>query len=181
MNDASRESVKKRMMYTKGDDFYFLTYNLLVLASELKCTSEKVKFVDHRKAAFMLGLVSDPWISQLLFQMKGSKRRPSNSDRAELAKKYADGSARIHLLTRLLFASERKGIVSLYPGTRGHSIDFSINVEKLPEKFIANPIFDMEKSNVSLLRKVMSDIRTAKLASVLERFFGDNGVQTWHA
>ncbi len=181
MSDASREQVKKRMMYTKGDDFYFLTYNLLILASELKCTSEQVKFVDHRKAAFLLGFVSDPWISRLVLQMKGSERQPSSSDRADIAKIYADGSARIHLLTRLLFASERKGIVSLYPGTRGHSIDFFINVENLPKDFLVNPIFEMEKSNISLLRKLMGNMRTAKLESFLERFFANYGVQTWHA
>ena len=181
MSDVTREQVKKRMMYTKGDDFYFLTYNLLVLASELKCTSERKKFVDHRKAAFLLGFVSDPWISKLVLQIKGAERLPSSSDRADLAKIYADGSARIHLLTRLLFASERKGIVSLYPGTRGHSIDFSVNVENLPEDFLASPIFEMEKTNISLLRKLMSTMRTAKLDTFLERFFSDNGVQTWHA
>ena len=151
MSDTTREQVKKRMMYTKGDDFYFLTYNLLLLASELKCTSEQKKFVDHRKTAFLVGFVSDPWISQLVFQTQRSNRLPSNSDRADLAKIYADGSARIHLLTRLLFASERKGIVSLYPGTRGHSIDFSVNVENLPNDFLANPIFEMEKTNICLL------------------------------
>lgn len=181
MNDASREKVKKRMMYSKGDDFYFLTYNLLVLASELKCTSEQKKFVDHRKAAFLLGFVSDPWISQLVLQNKGAERRPSSSDRADLAKIYADGSARIHLLTRLLFASERKGIVSLYPGTRGHSIDFSVNAENLPKAFLADPIFEMEKTNISLLRKHMANLRMAKFESFLERFFAENGVQTWHA
>lgn len=181
MSETTREQVKKRMMYTKGDDFYFLTYNLLVLASELKCTSEQKKFVDHRKAAFLVGFVSDPWISKLVLQIKGSERLPSHSDRADLAKIYADGSARIHLLTRLLFASERKGIVSLYPGTRGHSIDFSVNMENLPEDFLANPIFEMEKTNISLLRKLMSTVRTSKLETFLQRFFADNGVQTWHA
>ena len=181
MSDTTREQVKKRMMYTKGDDFYFLTYNLLVLASELKCTSEQKKFVDHRKAAFLVGFVSNPWSSRLVLQTRQSNRLPSNSDRADLAKIYADGSARIHLLTRLLFASERKGIVSLYPGTRGHSIDFSVNMETLPNAFLTNPIFEMEKTNISLIRKVMSTIRTAKFDTFLQRFFVDNGVQTWHA
>lgn len=181
MSETSREDVKKRMMYTKGDDFNFLTYNLLILATELECTSESKKFVDHRKVAFLVGFVSNPWISHLVCQAKGTQQLPSVADRAHLAKIHADGAGRIHLITRLLFASERKGIVSLYPSNRGHSIDFSVNIENLPNGFLANPIFEMEKTNILKLRKLMANLRFAKLESFLERFFTENGVQTWHA
>ena len=180
MSSPAREAVKKRMMYTKGDDFYFLTYNMLVLASELQCFSEEKKFIDHRKVAFLVGLVSDPWLAQLVLDFKGPERTPSVADRSKLAKIYADGSARIHLMTRLLFASERKGIVSLYRGTRGDSIDFSLNSAALPDNFLNDPIFEMEKTNISILRKLMANLRVARLEKVLERVFVENGVHVWH-
>lgn len=180
MMNGTRESIKKRMMYSKGDDFYFLTYNLLVLASELNCFSQDKLFVDHRKAAFLVSFVSNPWLSQLVLRCKETKRTPSNADRSELAKVYADGSARIHLMTRLLFASERKGLLTLYPSKRQQSIDFSINPNSLPENFLGNPIFDVEKSNVKLLRKLMPQLRKGTLSNILERLFVSNEVQTWH-
>ena len=180
MTTEARESAKKRMMYSKGDDFYFLTYNLLVLGSELKCFSEDKVFVDHRKVAFLVGFVSNPWLTDLALRCKGPNTIPANVDRSELAKAYADGSARIHLMTRLLFASERKGLLTLYPGKRKHSIDFSINVASLPEGFLTNSIFEMEQENVSTLRKIMPQLRNSKLGSMLERLFVENGVQVWH-
>lgn len=176
----NKESVKKRMMYSKGDDFYFLTYNLLVLASELKCFSQDKPFVDHRKAAFLVSFVSDPWLSQIVLRSNDAGRAPSNADRSELAKVYADGSTRIHLMTRLLFASERKGLLTLYPSKRQQAIDFSINRELLPEDFLGNPIFDVERANVTLLRKLMPQLRSSTLSNMLERLFVENGVQVWH-
>ena len=180
MTNKTRESVKKRIMHSTGDDFYFLTYNLLLLASEFKCLSKEKAFVDHRKVAFLLSFVSDPWLTQLALRCKGADRFPSNADRSVLARVYADGSGRIHLMTRLLFASERKGILTLYPGKRKQSIDFSINTETLPAQFLENPIFEMEKTNVKHLRKLLPQLRTGKLSSMLERLFSESGVQVWH-
>lgn len=180
MTTEAREAVKKRMMYSKGDDFYFLTYNLLILTSELKCFSEDKVFVDHRKVAFLVGFVSNPWLTDLASRCKGPNATPANIDRSELAKTYADGSARIHLMTRLLFASERKGLLTLYPGKRKHSIDFSINKTALPDGFLSNPIFEMERENVAQLRKLLPQLRNGKLSSLLERLFVENGVQVWH-
>lgn len=180
MTTEAREAVKKRMMFSKGDDFYFLTYNLLILASELKCFSEDKVFVDHRKVAFLVGFVSNPWLTDLALRCKGQNRTPANIDRNELAKTYADGSARIHLMTRLLFASERKGLLTLYPGRRKHSIDFAINEPALPDGFLANLIFEMERENVAKLRKLMPQVRKNTLGSMLERLFVENGVQVWH-
>lgn len=181
MKSPARAAVKKRMMFTAGDDFYFLMYNMLVLASEIKCYSFEKAFVDHRKVAFLIEFISNPWLTQLVAENKEKQQTLSVADRSELTKFYANGASRIHLITRLLFAAERKGLVVLHPGSRGASINFSLNSSAFPNSFLIDPIFEMERANVALLRGLVHNLRMATLNKVLERLFRENGVHVWHA
>ena len=180
MTSPARTAVKKRMMFTAGDDYYFLMYNMLILASELQCYSIEKAFIDHRKVAFLIEFISNPWHTKLVVENKGKTQLLSTVDRSELAKSYANGAARIHLITRLLFAAERKQIVVLHPGSRGASINFSLNSSALPHDFLSDPIFEIERSNATQPRGLIHNLRMATLDKVLGRLFAENGVQVWH-
>lgn len=50
-------SAKKRLMFVTHDDFYFLTYNLILVLSALECTSKDKVFTDLKKIAYLIDLI----------------------------------------------------------------------------------------------------------------------------
>lgn len=171
---------KKRMMFSKGDDFYFLTYNTLLLADALGCDSTDKPFQDHRKAAFLVSFIADPQLTSMALRRRATGRLLPTADRGELAKAYADGSARIHLLTRLVFAFEKKGLVRLQKSKRKQAIDFSLDRDNIPNDYLKNSMFSVEKGNITKLRSLLPQLRKSTLRVLLERLFEENGVEVWH-
>lgn len=62
----AQTSIRKRLMYVTQEDFYFLTYCLLLILKQIGCTKEDKLFKDIRKLAFCVDLVSDSELILLL-------------------------------------------------------------------------------------------------------------------
>jgi len=54
----TKEFAKKRMMFIQGEDYNFLAYTLLIFLNEMGCHSEKTKFKDFRKIAYLIDFIS---------------------------------------------------------------------------------------------------------------------------
>lgn len=53
-----RLAIKKKIMFIKEEDYYFLTYNLLILLDVFKCHNEKTGFKFYQKIAYLIDFIS---------------------------------------------------------------------------------------------------------------------------
>ncbi len=97
---------KKRLMFLKGEDLYFLSYNIIVLLHCYSCESPQKPFLDYSKMAYLIDYVADTKLAKML-------NSNDSVNRTYLQSAYTEGLIRRHIVSRLFYALERKGIVSL--------------------------------------------------------------------
>jgi len=170
--------IKKRMMFLKGDDLYYLTYNILILLKELRCFSNERPFIDHNKLAFLVEFVADKQITSII-AANSIKVDLSQSEKHILQSTYAEGIMRRHIITRLIFALNKRRIIGLSQGETASQIMLWITSDTLPEDFFKTDVYDAEISNISLFKQVLPKVRTMRLDTMLGKLFDRYGVSTW--
>lgn len=173
---AETSTIKKSIMFSKGDDFYFLSYNILILLYGLKCFCGKRTFNDYRKLAFLIDFVSNRNLAQTLVK-KGLLLNPI--DRELFTRAYANGLLRLNQIIRLLFTLEKKGFITLQRDAGRDIVDVCINEQAIPATFFQAELFKFELSNVSALNVTVKRITVLTLDTLLERLFENHGIKTW--
>lgn len=175
-NNALLEA-KKRLMFVKGDDFYYLAYNTLILLHELGCSSKPLK--DHRKLAYVLDFVADPRLISILCRSRELMKRPNPRDRHELVRAYSDGAARVHLIARLVHAMEVRGLIQTERQSDTPAANLLLNSAAVPAAFFESDLYDQEKQNVIALQRIVPLLRTTTLQAMLRHLFTESGVHVW--
>lgn len=181
MPDIDVLGAKKRLMFVKGEDFYFITYNILLLLNALRCDGPSRPFKDHRRLAFLIDFVADPRLTAIINRRRLIPARSVHPrDRHELVRAYSNGSGRIHLVTRLVWAMETKGLVSIMRGDKAVAANVTLVPEKVPADFLGSELYEQERQNISALTTLMPKLRTSSLETTLDVLFRQQGVPTWH-
>lgn len=170
------ESVKKRLMFVKGEDFYFLTYNVLLILKLMNCTSENSRFRDYKKLSFLIDFISD---NRLITLLKSNNQNYNPTDKELLNRAYANGIVRLNEVLKLLFALEKQGLVILFKETKSNHLDIYLNVEKVPTDFLDWDLFKIERQNVIALRSYVQRIQTLKLENLLDKLYYNYGIKQW--
>jgi hypothetical protein len=55
---ATKENVKKRLMYIQKEDYNYLAYNILLVLNEFNAYSESSSFKDFRKVAYLVHFIN---------------------------------------------------------------------------------------------------------------------------
>lgn len=181
MNTEETNRLKKRIMFAKGDDFYFITYNVLLLLSELGCDSAQRVFKDYRKFSFLVDFVSDPQLTEIVAESRDAGVTPSRGDRHELSLAYSRGTSRQHLVMRLICTLETKSLIGIERGTQKEGFDVFLHKEQLPDGFLNDALYESERENIRTLRGLFPQLRMMKLKTMLQQLFESNGVEVWHA
>lgn len=174
-----REAAKKRIMFVAGEDFNFLTYNVLIILDALGCNSQQKMFHDHRKLPYLISLASSPTAQQILLRRKRLNSSLGKRDLHTIASIYTQGVSRRHLVERVIYVLSRRGLVTARVGTESGSLDVCENNERIPEDFQESEFFELERANLNALRRIAPKLRSLKLGTFLQRYFTDQGVQTW--
>lgn len=161
---------KRRLMFTKGDDLYFITYNILLILYTLKKTSEQQKFKDHRKLAFLIGFVSNNKLIKINKRLKESNRI-NISDKELLLKSYAQGRMLIRTITRVLLTLENRGFLGLEKDAKKNHINLWLKTESIKKDFLMSPQFVYERENIKSLKKLIPRISSSNLTTVLDKLF----------
>lgn len=172
-------AIKKRIMFVTQDDFYFLTYNLIILLSQLECIKAEKVFLDIRKIAFLIDFISDHNLALLLARGKALDGNVRAADKNVLNNCYSKGKERVPFINRLAYALEKKGYITIVPDQEDKTIGAYLNLDRLPSGFTSAEMFDNEIKNVALIKGSYSRIRTTSLDTFLENVFRNNGVSTW--
>jgi hypothetical protein len=161
-------------MFVAGEDFYFLTYTLLVLLRELKAATADHALFDSRKLSYVADFLS----SNADLQLAVTNAPLSPSARSRLSLLYDRAVARRIAVERLVEALATRGLVHVsrpsIDADRVHLVD-NAEVAKLLE----DPRYHAEVARLKALRKSLPLLRTMTLETLKERLFAERGVRTW--
>lgn len=170
-------SAEKRLMYNKGDDFYFMTYNLLILLNQLGCKEGKF-LKEFSKASFMIEFISNPYLIDIIEYYENHKN-PGEYDLQMLNQAYSNSSLRVNYLKRLIYSLETRGVLKIRKDKPRNSIDISIADIGLVETFIDEDVFDLEIQNTKRFKKLVKRVTIIKAEKLIEELFEKYGVITW--
>jgi len=162
----NRQFAKKRMMFIQNEDYNFLTYNLLILLNELDCTSEKKKFRDFRRIAYLIEFIS-------------TTAELEDYEKYELSSIYLRAQLKKKLLSHLLITLKTKGYLDITLNSTHNTLDIWIEKNKIPKEFFNKKYFSNEVLNIKKIRKYTKITKVSTLKKLIEDIFTKQGVSTW--
>lgn len=180
MNESTRASARKRLMFIAGEDFYYLTYNSLLLLDSLDCTKPDTRFRDYRKLAYLVDFVADERLCGILTRHRGQGKIGNSFDHHLILSAYARGTPRVNLLSRLTYALEQRGILTTIVEPEQQATSLTVDRDKLRE-LVSSVHFEKERQNALALAKVYNRVRSAGLDTLLDKLFYAYGVGSWGA
>lgn len=178
MNSSERHIyVKKRLMFDKEDDYYFITYNLIVFLTVLECFNEDKKLVDYTKIAYLIPFISNPMLLNIFSAFQEIGREPPFEERNLLTDAYLRARLRRNLLSSIVVALEQREVVHLSKNQKRGTIDIWLG--NVPEPLQDMDLFELEVKNSRAIKRLIPRLRTLKTQTTLERLYGDMGVQVW--
>ena len=169
-------TIKRSLMFSKGDDLYFLSYNVLLLLQGLKCECGKRIFKDHRKLAFLIDFISN---RNLAVTLKQSGPVLNVIDRELFTRAYADGLLRLNQVIRLLFTLEKRGFIQLKREIKTNTIDVCVIPGNQLNDFFDKKLFKLEAENLDVIKAAIPKLNVLTLDTLLNRLFDNHGVRTW--
>lgn len=170
---TGREAAKRRLMFVPGEDFYFLTYTLIIVLSELSANAPERPFRDSRKVAYIADLLGGDSDLRLVT----TSAPLSSFGKARLALLYDRAVARRAAVQRIVDALHTRGLISI---ARSETIDCLHLLEKQDVKALLNePLLQEERTRLKRLRGIIPQLRTMTLETLKQRLFDDREVRTW--
>jgi hypothetical protein len=172
----NRDSVKRRLNFISGEDFYFLTYELLLIIDIL--TTANGMFRDHRKLSYLVQLAGDEKAIRILERYED--RTINNAeDREQLFVTFANGEMNKREIFKLVFALERRGILHIERSATPEVVDVQLDRSKLPADFLTNDVFQGDRARIGRIRKVVPRLSTLTMETFLQKVYGNRGVNVW--
>lgn len=171
----SNVSIKKRIMYLSGEDFYLYCYSVFVVLDSLDCVNGKY-FRDYRKLAFLTDIINDSKKVYVISNHSGQNLNPK--DYECLLDSYSNGLTRRSEILKLLFALEKRGYLILSRGN-AQEIDVTLAKDNLLNKFLSSNFFESEHNNMKKLSKKVGRLASLTLDTMLKKIYVENGVRTW--
>lgn len=160
-----------------GEDFYFFTYNILLILSELGCTDGRV-FKDYRKLPYVVDVISDQHLLNIL-KRNNFGRIKSPIDRKQLISSYTNCKIKTSEYLKLLFSLEKKGFVSLSSGKRNSQINVSLNKGSIANDFFKSEIFDNERRNISTLKTEVFRMSSINFETLIDKLYTAETDHKW--
>ena len=156
-------------MYVSGEDFYFFTYNILLILKELGCTDGKV-FKDYRKLPYVVDVISDQYLLSILMRNNFGKIK-SPVDRKHLVASFTNCKIKTSEYLKLLFSLEKKGFISLKSNKKSSQIDITLNYKSIDKSFLSSDIFDKERKNISTLKSEVQRISSINIETLIDKLY----------
>ncbi|ESQ97746.1 hypothetical protein F753_19385 [Stutzerimonas chloritidismutans AW-1] len=169
------EAVKKRIMFASVDDFYFLTYAILIALDALGCRKDRY-LKDYRKLGFLIEFTTDERLLSILEYP--TQKALNRVDREHLFKSYTSGLGRRSEVLKILFRLEKSGLVILRKGDAHSLVDVSLSSD-VPDGFFDKAIFTQEYSNASRLSVAVKQLTRLTLSTALSKIYQVRGIKMW--
>jgi hypothetical protein len=177
--DPQRDSTRKRLMFVTQEDFYFLTYNIIVILKTLGCIKEEKSFLDGRKLAFLVDFSSNNYLANELRRSSEENVLLNKQDKDVFYQAYTKGRARLPFVNRLLYSLENKKIITVKPDQEKKRLNIYLNDSAEIKKLVESGLFENEFVNAKIIQEAYSRIRSTSLDAALDNIFRKRGVETW--
>lgn len=174
----NNRNAKKAIMFIKGDDFYFIVYNLFVLLYSLGCTNKNRIFKDFKKLPYLIEFVANSKLTDILDRYIGNNRNINAIDKELLIRAYSRGIFMKNEIIKLLFALEKKKYITLIKDKYGN-INLFLNSDLIPQSFFDKHMFQAEFDNAAKLMKTLKRISILNHETILTSLFENFGIKTW--
>lgn len=166
--------VKKRMMFIKSEDYYFLTYSIIILLDTLACTDKQRYFLDYRKLSYLIDFISNRKLVYLL-----EKEKLNDEEIRIMTNVYSSGILRVKEINKLLYSLDKKKIIHLKKDTKSDRIDVSLLRDQIDKDFIDKQLFEYELRNSLKLKAILKRLSGLKYETLTEKLFIEKGVKIW--
>lgn len=168
-------NIKKRIMFNKDSDYYFIAYNTILILDNLNCYEGKSNFCDYRKLIYILPFISNEYL------LKSSLKNGVLSEHqiSMLEDVFINAKLREPILKSILFTLEKKGLLILEKNNSRKCIDVRLIPNSLPKEFLSSEIFKIELDNVNSFKKHYKRLNYIGIDSLIEKLFKEKGVIIW--
>lgn len=169
-------SIKKRIMFIKGEDYNFLTYNIFIILNFLNCVDNKSTLKDHRKLSFLIDFVSDEKLIDIIDKrFEVEEAQINDFDRELLNQSYTNSLLRIKTINQLVFTLTNEGYINLR-SKKLDKLNISLNKQMVSNEFFKDSLFKKERENILRLKNIVQRISVIDISNMLEKLYYKHGV-----
>lgn len=172
--------IKKKLMFVKGEDYYFMTYNIFLLLNALNCKNENKVFKDFRKLAFLIDFVAD---RNLIFLIEKYKDRVcvNLQEKERVYRSYSEGVVRVKQILKLIMALEKRNMIHLVKDDNKTKNIVNIWIEENVQvkELLGNELFILENENIKMLNKIIPGIGRLSIETLLAKLYKNFGITSW--
>lgn len=176
-NEDRNVEVKKRIMFHLEDDYYFITYHILLFLKVLDCKSSSSRLKDYSKLCYILPFVSNDLHIDILTR-QNENEIPLTEDRKILRELYLKSRLKRNLVSSIVFALHRKEIVCLEKSKNSSTIDIWLN-DNLDLAFLTVNFYDYETANITAFKQLHPRIKGLTTDTLLKKLYTEKGVKVW--
>lgn len=178
MSDENRNvEVKKRIMFHLEDDYYFITYHILLFLKIIGCNSSSNRLKDYSKLCYILPFISNDLHLRILTKQNDNEM-PFSEDRKMLREIYLKSRLKRNLVSSIVFALHRKELVCLEKRSNSTAIDIWLN-ERSDLTFLTTNFYDYESENIRAFRRLHPRIKILTTETLLKKLYTEKGVTVW--
>ena len=169
-------SIKKRMMFIKGEDYNFLTYNIFIILNGLGCVDGKSSLKDHRKLSFLIDFVSNNKLIDIIEEnLKNENYLINEIDRDLLNQSFTNSLLRIKTINQLIFTLTNENYL-LITGKKLDKLNITLNKGDISKDFFRGKVFAIERNNLKRLKSIVQRISVIDISNMLSELYYKHGV-----
>ncbi|MEK4871225.1 hypothetical protein [Niallia sp. FSL W8-1348] len=168
---------KKRLMYNKSEDLYFITYNIILILYHLKCINSKKQFKDYRKLVFLIPIISDDRMTSIFIDYYKGNNKPNKVISNVINRLYYDSIENIVLIRYILMILESKEIITLV--NEANKTNLYINKIDVCELLVKDSRFTKEVGRIETIKNNINRLSIVNYMTFVDNFFKGNGVAIW--
>lgn len=175
MMEEYNNNIKKRIMFNKDSDYYFIAYNTILILDNLNCYEGKSNFIDYRKLIYILPLISNEYL------LKSSlKNGPLSEHQINMLEDvFINAKLREPILKSILFTLEKKGLLILEKNNSRKCIDVRLVPNSITKEFLNSETFKIEYENINSFKKYYKRLNHIGIDNLIEKLFREKGVIIW--
>lgn len=176
MNTNKSKDKLKRISFVSGEDFYFLTYLIIICIKEF--SNKKLIFKDHRKLTFLMQIISSSTAVNILIENYGEgSLKPF--DKEYLFDVYVKASLHQREVYKIVRSLEKNGIISVIDTEKIDCYNIEVIDMDIFNSFFDTELFNRELNNTAILKSHFKSINVLGLDGLIGKFFTEYGLSLW--
>lgn len=176
MNPNINKDKLKRISFVSGEDFYFLTYLIIICFKEF--SNKKLIFKDHRKLAYLMQIISSSTAVNILIE-NYNEEQLKPFDKEFLFDIYVKASLHQREVYKIVRSLEKNGMIKVIDTEKVDCYNIEIVDKVWLESFFDTDVFDRELNNTAILKAYFKSINKLGLDGLIGKIFTDYGLKLW--